>query len=255
MNSQNNRVAIFAALEFAVVTILSLIITWISSETEVAPVSYWLAVFFLALLITGAPIEWARKPEPRKPTASHPTPFGPMPPHQQTPPLRTTGSVIAGGVSGLLVSVLFFPMIGPGSHEPTTAPYPSPTVTIMSGSAPPTSGPAPTASSPTSSGQLVTVLAMPGDGGTQFGDDVTVIVTTGRPLAGRRTGDKPSSTGRWRAIVENPSAGRCLSLQCAAAFLMQLASSTSPCPNVSCEQPSSVASAARVGLNRQVRYL
>ena len=50
------------------------------SQTEVAPVSYWLAVFFLALLITGAPIEWARKPEPRKPTASHPTPFGPMPP-------------------------------------------------------------------------------------------------------------------------------------------------------------------------------
>jgi hypothetical protein len=186
MNSQDNREAIFAALEFSVVTILSLIISWISSEKEVTPVTYWLAMFFVALLTTGALIKWARKSGPRKSPPSPPTPPGPMPPHPEPPSPRTTRSVLAGAVSGLLVSVLFFLMIGPGSHGSTTAPDPSPTVTVTPGSTPPTSGPAPTASSPSSSGQLVTVHATPGGGGTQFGDDITVTVTANRPLP---TGD------------------------------------------------------------------
>ena len=182
MNSQDNRKAIFAALEFSVVTILSLIISWIGSEKEVTPVTYWLAVFFVALLTTGALIEWARKSEPRKQADSVRTRPGPMPPHRKTPQHRTTRSVLAGAVSGLLVSVVFFLMIGPGSHGSTTAPDPPPTMTVTPRSTPPPSGPTPTASSPTSSGQLLTVRATPGDGGTQFGDDITVTVTADRPL-------------------------------------------------------------------------
>jgi len=172
MNSQNNRKAVFAALSFFVVTILSLIVSLISLGKEVTPATYWLAVVGTALAAVGALIEWARKTKPKKSatTTTHPQPH------------RITRSVLAGAVSGLAVSVLFFLMIGPGSHGPTTAPEPSPTVTTAPGSPPPTSGPAPTASSSALSGQLVTVRVTPGDGGTQFGDDMTVTVTAARPL-------------------------------------------------------------------------
>ena len=152
-------------------TILGLIVSFISSEKEVTAATYWLAVIFTALVAVGALIEWGRS---SKPEASPPTPAGPKPPHRKPVPPRTTRSVLAGAVSGLVASVLFFLMIGPGSHGSTTAPEPPPTVTATPRSTPPTSGPAPTASSPAFPGQPITVRVTPGDGGTQFSDDMTV---------------------------------------------------------------------------------
>ena len=186
MNSQDNREAIFAALGFFIVTILGLITSFMSNEKEVTPATYVLAVFFVALVTAGALIEWARRSVRRKRTVSPPKQSGPMTPHPIPPP-RTTRSVIAGSVSGVVVSVLFFLMIGPGSHGFTTTPDPSPTAAVTPGSTPPTSGPGPTSSSPASSGQLVTVRAAPGGGGTQFGDDITVTVTTSLPLPAGET--------------------------------------------------------------------
>lgn len=187
MNSQNNREANLAALGFLIVTILSLIISWIGSEKEVTPVTYWLAMAFVVLVTVGALVEWARRSTDQPTKASPPPPVAPDPdpeptlPHPEPPLRRSTRSILAGAVSGLVVSVLFFLVIGPGIHASTVVPRPSPTVTITPGPTPATSSPAPT-SSPTSPGHLVTVRATPGDGGTQFGDDITVTVTAGRPL-------------------------------------------------------------------------
>ncbi|MGH3419444.1 MAG: hypothetical protein ACRDOD_07615 [Streptosporangiaceae bacterium] len=177
MNSQNNREPYLAALGFLIPTILSLVISWISSEKEVTPVTYWLVMIFVVLVTVGALVEWARKSTDQ----NLPTPPGPTPPRQEPTPLRTTRAILAGAISGLVVSLLFFLVIGPGSHATTAAPHASPTVTVTPGSTPPTSTPTPTVPSTTSSGQLMTVRATPGDGGTQFGDEVTVTVTVGRP--------------------------------------------------------------------------
>ena len=185
MNSQDNRDAIFDALSFFVVTILGLIVSFISSEKEATPSTHRLTVLFTALTLVGAVIAWARKF--RRDKQDTPPESPEPPPHAKAPPPRTTRSILAGAVSGLVVSILFFLMIGPGSHGSTTAPDPSPAVTATPGSTPPASSPAPTTPSPVPSGQPVTVRATPGDGGTQFGDDVTVTVTTARPLPAGNT--------------------------------------------------------------------
>jgi hypothetical protein len=171
MNSQNNREGIFAALGFLVVTILSLIISWISSEKEVTSGSYWLAAAFVVLLAVGALLEWARRSTTRKHGDDHQERSERTPPQPELPQPRTTRSVLAGAVSGLVVSTLFFFMIGPGGHRTTTPPQP-----------PPTSSPAPTTPGTDSPGHHVAVRATPGDGGTQFGNDITITVTASRPL-------------------------------------------------------------------------
>lgn len=177
MKSQKSKDATFAALGFLVATLLSLIVSKISNETGGTRAPYWLAATFIALLAAGALIEWARNSKPKK-DESPPSPPGPMP-HQGPP--RTVRSVLAGAVSGLAASVLFFLLIGPGSLGPPTA-GPSPTATSTPGTTSPAPSPDPAASSPASTGQLVTASAAPGDGGTQFHDDMTVTVTTARPL-------------------------------------------------------------------------
>lgn len=179
MNSPNNREAIYAVLSFFVVTILGLIVSFMSSGKEGTTATYALAVIFTALLAVGALIEWTRS---KKLEVTRPMPARPKPPRPKPAPLRTTRSVLAGAVSGLVVSVLFFLTIGPGSHGSTTAPEPPSAATATPGTTPPASSPARADSSPAPSGQLVTVRVTPGDGGTQFGDDVTVTVTAARPL-------------------------------------------------------------------------
>src|SRR6185312_13826939 len=116
MNSQNNREGIFAALNFLIVTILSLIISWVSSEKGGTPVSYWLAVGFVVLLATGALLQLARR-STDKPTPTPPPPDGTTPAPSPASSLpRAAAFVSMGALFGLIVSALFYIGIGPGNQ-------------------------------------------------------------------------------------------------------------------------------------------
>jgi hypothetical protein len=152
MNS-NNREPIFAAISFAVVTILSLITSWIGSAQKFTPLIYWLAVIFVALVAAGALVEWARHTEPRKKGTTAPPPSG----HKHAPGgarLRIAGFVLAGTAFGLVASTVFFLMIGPGTHT-----NPDPNI-----------------------GHPVTVTVASSDGGPAITDNIAVTVTVTQQL-------------------------------------------------------------------------
>jgi hypothetical protein len=123
--------------------------------------TYWLAVFFTALLTVGALIEWARK-SPRKHKARQHTISSSTPAHPEPPLPRTTRSVLAGAVSGLVVSVLFFPHDRSGQSRIYDRVRPVARGDSHARIHAATSGADPTELTPHFPGQLVTVRATPG---------------------------------------------------------------------------------------------
>jgi hypothetical protein len=176
MNPQGRkRDALLGTLDFLIVTALGLIIGLLSNEDAVTSVTLWLSAAFVALLATGAVLVYAGK------TASSQDQAPPGPPRipDDLAPRRAVKSVLFGAVSGMLAGGFLVFLLGPSGPVHATARVTSPPASII----PATSASPPSASVNTPrTGEPVTISAVPADGGTQFGDDVTATVAVSQPL-------------------------------------------------------------------------